>query len=84
MPTYDYRCEENGRTLEVFHHMQDRIRTWGELCRLLGIGTDGTPAEAQVHKVLSGGGVVKSENLGSGMEPPCATGPCCGGGLCEM
>ena len=32
MPNYDYFCQENGKTIEVTHSMNDRISSWGELC----------------------------------------------------
>ena len=37
MPTYDYRCDANGRTLEVSHRMSESLSTWGELCERAGI-----------------------------------------------
>ena len=84
MPTYDYRCDDNGRTLEVRHSMNTQLRTWGELCELLGIRPGKTPKTAPVRKIFTGSSVLKSENLGSGEAPPCQSGPCCGGGMCEM
>ena len=85
MPTYDYRCDDNGRTLEVRHPMNAKLRTWGELCELLGIKPGDTPKGAAVRKVITNTSVMKSENLGSGEAPPCESGgPCCGGGMCEM
>jgi len=39
-----------------------------------------TPVDAPVEKLITGGGIVKSNSMGSA--PPCATGPCCGGGGC--
>jgi predicted nucleic acid-binding Zn ribbon protein len=33
MPTYEYHCRANGRTVEVSHKLADRIRTWGDFCR---------------------------------------------------
>jgi predicted nucleic acid-binding Zn ribbon protein len=29
MPTYDYHCPANGRTVEVSHKLTDRIATCG-------------------------------------------------------
>jgi hypothetical protein len=84
MPRYDYRCDANGRTLELSHGMNQRVSTWGELCELLGIEPGSTRASEPVRKLIRSGGVVRSENLGSGETPACASGPCCGGGLCEM
>ena len=48
MPTYDYRCNTNGRVLEVSHRMSENLSTWGELCRQAGVETGDTPAEAPV------------------------------------
>ena len=31
MPTYDYYCPANARTLEVRHSMSEKLSTWGEL-----------------------------------------------------
>jgi len=84
MPVYDYRCDANGRTLELSHGMSERVMTWGELCERLGIDPGNTRRAEPVRKLISSGGVVKSTNLGSGEAPPCASGPCCGGGSCEM
>lgn len=85
MPTYDYRCDDNGRTLEVRHGMTTSLKTWGELCEMLGMEPGPTPEATPVRKVFTSSYVVKSENLGSGEAPPCETGgPCCGGGFCDM
>ena len=80
MPTYDYRCPANGQVVEVRHSMHDAIHNWGELCAAAGIELNGTAADSPVEKLLSASSVVKSNTLGS--EPPCKTGPCCGGGGC--
>jgi predicted nucleic acid-binding Zn ribbon protein len=84
MPTYDYACGANGRTIEVRHAMSERIDTWGELCTVSGQPLDGTPADAPVHKVFTASTVVDRANLGSGMAPACDSGPCCGGGMCGL
>lgn len=84
MPTYDYRCDANGRTVEARHAMSLSLRTWGELCALLGMDPGTTAAHAPVRKVITGGVVMRRENLGSGMAPPCqgGNGPACGRGSC--
>lgn len=86
MPTYDYRCDANGRTLEARHPMQRALHTWGELCELLGMDPGDTPARAPVRKLITGTAVMQSANLGSGTTPPCqgGTGPSCGRGSCGM
>lgn len=82
MPTYDYRCEANGKVLEVKHAMSMEIHNWGELCDLAGIEPGDTPATAPVKRLPTGGNVVSKSSLGSA--PPCASGPCCGGGGCGI
>lgn len=52
MPTYDYRCEANGETVEVSHPMGDSVRTWGDLCRRVGLDLGGTPDDASVEKCV--------------------------------
>ena len=84
MPTYDYRCSENGQVVEVKHPMSDRLQTWGELCALAGIEPGNTPANAPVEKLITGGQVVKSSSLGDTAAPACSSGPCCGGGMCGL
>ena len=81
MPTYDYRCSSNNRTVEVRHRMSEQVLTWGELCALAGIETGNTPVDAPVEKLATGGQVVKSSALRDSV-PPCSSGPCCGGGSC--
>ena len=80
MPSYDYRCPANGKVVEVKHAMSEVVSTWGEVCEKTGLDLNGTPANAPVEKLITGGGILKSNSLGSA--PPCATGPCCGGGGC--
>ncbi len=84
MPSYDYRCDANGRVVEVNHKMNDQVDTWGDLCELAGISPGDTPLDAPVKKLATGGQVVSSRNLGSGSAPACASGPCCGGGACDF
>jgi len=80
MPTYDYRCPANDRVVEVKHPISETVTTWGQLCALAGMDKGSTPVDAPVEKLITGGGIVKSNSMGSA--PPCATGPCCGGGGC--
>ena len=54
MPFYDYYCEKNGNTVEVYHAMQVRLKTWGEVCESAGIGLGRTPAIAPVIRLVSG------------------------------
>ena len=87
MPTYDYHCPANGRTVEVSHKMAERVATWGELCRRAGLPLDGTPGKTRVERLITGGNVITGA-LGAKYERPCDTGPCgtpaCGGGGCSF
>lgn len=84
VPTYDYRCEANGRVVEVRHHMNEAVSTWGELCTLAGIEAGDTPAGSPVHRLITGGQVVRRSSLGDAQAPACNSGPCCGGGVCGL
>jgi hypothetical protein len=86
MPTYDYRCDTNGRVLEVNHRMSESLATWGEVCARAGIDTGDTPAEAPVHRLATGGNIISSTSRGSGAAPApaCGTGGCCPGGFCGL
>lgn len=82
MPTYDYRCEDNGQVFEVHHPMALSITTWGELCEVGDFDRGDVDAEAPVTKLLRTGGVVKSSTLKNPDAPPCMTGGGCSGGSC--
>ncbi|WP_295386491.1 zinc ribbon domain-containing protein [uncultured Thiodictyon sp.] len=84
MPTYDYRCNTNGRVLEVSHRMSENLNTWGELCRQAGVETGDTPADAPVQRLATGGNVISSTSRGRDAAPPCASGHCCPSGGCNM
>lgn len=84
MPTYDYRCEVNGLTVEVNHRMSEEIHTWGELCERAGIELGETQADAPVRRLATGGQVVRSSSLGDASAPACSSGPCCSGGMCGL
>jgi len=81
MPTYDYRCEDTGAVFEVNHSMSTVLTNWAELCEAAGIEPGEVPMDSTVTRLATGGQVVKSSSL-SNPEPPCASGPCCGGGAC--
>ena len=53
MPRYEYRCETNGKTVEVSHPMAASPKTWGEVCALGELAPGVTPRDAPVEKVLS-------------------------------
>lgn len=52
MPSYDYYCDANDRTVEVQHPMQVRLMTWGEVCYAAQIPLDDTDPLAPVRKVI--------------------------------
>lgn len=83
MPTYDYRCDTNGRTYEVNHPMAKTIRNWAELCETCRLDPEELPGETPVRKVISAtGGVIKSSTLSNPEAPPCQMGGGCPGGNC--
>lgn len=82
MPTYDYFCESNGRTVEVSHRMAEQLSSWGELCERAGIDAGRTDRKTPVRKLISGGAVLTGKSAASA--PPCETGMCCGGGACGL
>ncbi len=53
MPTYDYFCPSNNQKVEVMHSINDKISTWGELCKRAKCELGDTPAEAPVQRLLS-------------------------------
>ncbi|MBS98968.1 MAG: zinc ribbon domain-containing protein [Oceanospirillaceae bacterium] len=84
MPTYDYRCGENGRVVEVSHAMSERIDTWGELCEQAGLEVGETSPQAKVERLANGGQIVRHSSLGD-KATPCQTGaPCCGASACGV
>jgi len=84
VPTYDYHCDTNGRTVEVRHRMSESLATWGEVCARAGIEAGETPADAPVHRLATGGNVITSNNLGSGAAPACGPSGCCPTGVCGL
>jgi len=83
MPTYDYRCNENGQIVEVKHSINDKLMTWGEVCSVNGMDLGATPAEAPVERLITGGQIVNSYSL-KNPEPSCSTGSCCPTGMCGL
>jgi|TARA_B100001964_G_scaffold11978_2_gene12627 hypothetical protein len=69
VPTYDYRCEENDRVVEVRHGMNHRVLTWGELCEMAGIEPGKTDQITPVSRLANGGNVVRSSVLRNNSAP---------------
>ena len=82
MPTYDYKCEQNGQIVEVHHRMSEVATTWGELCEMAGIAPGDTALDAKVERLPTGGNVLKS-GLSQSV-PPCQSGGGCPGGSCGV
>ena len=53
MPYYEYRCPDNGRTLEVRHGMNERLQTWGDLVAHADADAGDTALDAPVEKLMS-------------------------------
>ena len=58
MPTYDYRCDSNGRVVEVNHRMSEEVANWGDLCARTGTDPGDTPLDAPVKRLATGGHVL--------------------------
>ncbi len=82
MPSYDYFCARNGRTVEVRHGMQESMTTWGEVCASAAIDLGDTPADSPVTRVISPvAGIVAGGGAG-GSSTPFPAGGGCGHGGC--
>ena len=55
MPTYDYHCATNQKTVTVQHGMKESISNWGELCQRSETEPGKTPLDTPVERVISGG-----------------------------
>lgn len=83
MLTYEYHCSRNQQTVLVQHGIREKIASWGELRQKAGLKPDGTPDDAPVERLISGG-LMGTVNGGtpSSMEAAKAalpvSGGCCG------
>jgi hypothetical protein len=84
MPTYDYRCADNDRVVEVHHKMSHLVTTWGELCRMTGIDPGDTDDATPVVRLANGGNVVRSSSLRTEAPAGCNPDACCGGMGCAL
>jgi hypothetical protein len=78
MPSYDYYCAANGRTVEVRHSMNETLRTWKEVCEHAALDIGDTAADMPVQRLISGGSLVSSSAL-KNPEPRCGGGGCSSG-----
>ena len=81
MPTYDYFCPGNGKTLEVFHSITRKLETWGELCELAGEEAGETLPDSPVERQLGAGMLIQS-NGASDPGPGPSGGGCARPGGC--
>ncbi len=84
MPTYDYRCAENDRVVEVRHKMVHRVTTWGELCKMAGIDPGDTDDTTPVARLANGGNLVRSSSLKTMVPADCNPDACSGGMGCPI
>jgi predicted nucleic acid-binding Zn ribbon protein len=83
MPTYEYFCAANGRTVEVSHRMAEQLQNWGEVCSRAGVRPGRTGAAAPVRRLISGAAVLTGQRRE--LAPAdCAAGPACCGGGCGL
>ena len=55
MPTYDYHCSANQKTISVQHGMKESLSNWGEVCQRAELDPGQTPTDSPVERVISGG-----------------------------
>ena len=81
MPTYEYHCPANGRSVEVMHPMSHEVTTWGELCVLNDADPGETPAESPVERAVTAGMVraSKAQSVSLPMGGGCGCGRGAGG-----
>ena len=53
MPYYEYRCLENGRTVEVRHGMNEKLQTWGDVVERAGAEAGDTALDSPVERLMS-------------------------------
>ena len=53
MPSYDYYCKANGKTIEVNHSMNKRLKTWGQVCRWAKVDPGQTSPKVSVVRLIS-------------------------------
>jgi len=54
VPKYDYACDANRTVIEVVHDVGVTLRTWGEVCYVVGLEPGNTDPGAPVRRVLTG------------------------------
>jgi len=85
MPTYEYFCEANGRTVEVSHRMSELLGSWGELCQRTGTSPGITPARSPIRRLISASAVLSGKGASAAAQAAsCEAGPACCGGGCTL
>ena len=82
MPTYDYYCPGNGKTIEVFHGISRKLETWGELCELAGEDVGETSSDSPLKRLLGTGTLIDSRGGKEHGPGPAAGGGCSRPGGC--
>ena len=82
MPSYDYYCPANGKTVEVNHRMSEILKSWGEICERTHLELGDTPSDSPVEKRITGGVFIHSPGKGNDSTPEFSAGSCCAGGGC--
>lgn len=77
MPTYDYYCPANERTLEVWHSMGEKLATWGEVCARTALDPGDTPPDSPVERRITGGTFISGKK--NEAAAPMPAGVCCKG-----
>ena len=54
MAFFEYYCEANGKTVEVAHSMDMKLKTWREVCFYAGMDMGPTEPEALVVRLIGG------------------------------
>ena len=54
MAFYSYFCQKNGKTIEVWHAMNKRLKTWEDVCQCAKIKIGDTPSQAPVVRLIGG------------------------------
>jgi hypothetical protein len=53
MSFYDYYCPANKRTVEVRHAINQKLKTWGEVCQKAGLEPGKTPLDSPVERLIA-------------------------------
>ena len=80
MPTYEYFCPANGRSVEVLHPMSKTLATWGDVCAAQDLDPADTAPETPVEKKWGAGVVLTNSRAELNDGPAGPPGGCCGGG----